>query len=466
MTKNNIYHLFIKIFLCIYPFFLLKDTYNSYFTLIQIMAIFILFFWNLIINKDSRKKIKYLIIYFIIVIFYETFHHMNAINFTSLVPGNFNYNMLQECLQLLKMSTPAIFIYTIYYSNLNKKDYLDIIKSWLLIICGSIIITNISKISLGSYNDLTIKGNIFEWFSKKYIYNEIASKGFFMYANQISCLLVILIPIVMYYFLKKELKGYYLIILMLSLLMLGTRISNIASILVFIGMTLIYFFLNILNKEKQDWKLLIINLIIIITYVVILPFSPTFSRYEIYDYLLDKPRYIVNNDNTNIEDIKYIEDNYEYKLINEYFIKNSYPYQYDPIFWLKIMNEPINKRTDFRHLEIEMVKRVKEINNNKFDTLLGITNVRIQNIFNIERDYILQYYAFGIIGCLLFLVIYIFILIRNIINIMKEFGFFNISILGSTILLLFIAYLSGNIFNQIAIFIPSLIIISLKMTAK
>lgn len=462
MIKNNLYDISLKLFLCIYPLFLLKFTYNSVFTLLQIIIILFFFLWTLIKNKNSRKNVKYIIIYFLIVAIYGIFHHLNALNFTSVVPGNFNYSSIKEFFQLIKMSMPTIFIYTISNSNLNKKDYINIIKIWLLIISGSIIITNIFKISLGSYNDIVIKGNIFDWFTKKYIYQETASKGFFMYANQISCLLVSLIPVVIYYYFKKDIKPFYIIFLLLSLLMLGTRIANMASILVFIGMTLIYFFFKLIKKQKQDWKLLIINLIIVITYVTILPFSPTFSRYEVYDYLLDKPRYIANNDNINIEDIKYIEDNYEYKLINEHFIKNSYPYQYDPDFWLRILNDPINKRTDYRYLEIQMIKRVKEINNNKLDPLLGITNTRVQNIFNIERDYILQYYAFGIIGCILFLGVYIYILIRNIINVLKEFEFFNISLLGSTILFLFIAYLSGNIFNQMAIFIPALLIISIK----
>ena len=111
-----------------------------------------------------------------------------------------------------------------------------------------------------------------------------------------------------------------------------------------------------------------------------------------------------------------------------------------------------------------MVKRVVEINDNKKDIWLGITNDRIQNIFNIERDYVLQYYAFGVIGCILFLGIYVGLWILSIIKLIKKFNYFRTSIVASITLLLLIAYLTGNIFNQIAIFIPLLFLSSLTFT--
>ena len=36
-----------------------------------------------------------------------------------------------------------------------------------------------------------------------------------------------------------------------------------------------------------------------------------------------------------------------------------------------------------------------------------VTAPVVQNIFNIERDFVLQYYAFGIIGCVIFLGVYL-----------------------------------------------------------
>lgn len=48
-----------------------------------------------------------------------------------------------------------------------------------------------------------------------------------------------------------------------------------------------------------------------------------------------------------------------------------------------------------------MLKRVKEINNNKLDNLFGITYSRTSKVFNLERDFLYQYYSMGIIGVLI-----------------------------------------------------------------
>lgn len=460
MLKNETLKKTLLIFLCIYPIFSLKIFYNNYATLIQIVFIAIFLLWTLFVNKNSRKSMKYLVVYIIILGLYGILHYVNALDFYSLVPGDFDFSNIDETLYLIKMSIPIFFMYLMYHSKFQKEDYLKIIKSWIIMICGIIIIANIFKISFSSYNDEIIKGSIFSWFNKNYIYNELASKGFFMYANQIACLLVTIIPICLYYYLEKRLKFVYLILLLLTTLMLGTRVSNLGSILVFIALILSYITYNILKKDKINWKKLIPCGILIVFYITMLPFSPTFSRYEVYDYLLPKSinSLIASTENSYISDIEYIKNNYEEKLINENFILNSYPYEYDPEFWLTILNEPINKRADYRYLEIAMVSRVKEINNNNMDTLFGITNDRIQNIFNIERDYILQYYAYGIIGCILFLGIYLVLLIKSFKNLIFNFNYFNICVCSSIILFLFISYLSGNILNQISIFIPLLII--------
>ena len=463
MSKEENYKKILTIYLCLYPIFSLYFFYNNYFTLIQIIAIGLFLLWKIKIDKKALSKLKYLFAYYIILIVYGIFHHINALDFNSLVPNNFNYNYIDEILYLIKMSTIIPFVYLIYFSNLTKKEYLKIIKVWIIIICGSIIITNLFEISLSSYNNEIIKGNIFDWFAHNYIYNELASKGFFMYANQIACLLVVLIPLSLYFFFENKLNIAYISSILLASLMLGTRVSNLGSIMVFILLLLAYIFVKIIRKDKIIWKKLILCGINVLAYMSILPFSPTFSRYEIYDYLMPQNIFglLASNDESYISDIEYIKNHYEEKLIIENFILNSYPYEYDPKFWLNILNEPINKRADYRYLEIAMVKRVIDINDNKLDSLLGITNDRIQNIFNIERDYILQYYAFGLIGIILFLIPYLSLLVGSLIKIFKNLNYFNICISAAITLTLLIAYLTGNIFNQISTFIPLILLMSM-----
>ncbi|MEG1009159.1 MAG: O-antigen ligase family protein, partial [Clostridia bacterium] len=150
--EENLKKIFI-ILMILYPLFGIKFFYNSYFTLIQIGLIMILFIWLLAINKSSRKNIKWLILYEVLLIGYAILHHMNALNFTSLVPGNFNYSAIKEILYLIKLNIPIIFVYILFYLRLNKTEFIKIIKWWIILISGSIVITNILGISLGSYSD-------------------------------------------------------------------------------------------------------------------------------------------------------------------------------------------------------------------------------------------------------------------------------------------------------------------------
>lgn len=448
--KKLINHI-LFIFMIIYPIFDLKIFYNSFTTILRIITILIIFILVLIYEKKARENIKWLILFLFLVIIYTIFHHYNALNFKSVVPGNFNYSLFKELLQILKISTPTIFLYTCFHFKFETKKYIQIIRIWLIFICGLIITTNLLKISLGSYSDTYILGSIFNWFDTSLTYYDLASKGYFMYANQISALLVILLPIVFYLHIKKEIKFIYIISLMITLLMLGTRVANIGGVLVLFGILSIYLFFTIIKRERLNYKLIISNLILIILYCLILPFSPTISRDKIYEYILEPKFELVYDGNIGFDKLRYIENNYEDKKIYEHFILNSYPYQNDPDFWLDILDKDESLRTNYRYLEIEMVKRVVSINSNKYDLFLGITNTRIQNIFNIERDYILQYYAYGIFGLIIFMFCYLFILIFTIIKLFKSFSLKNSIFISITLLFLLISYLSGNILNQLNI---------------
>ncbi|MDD4718578.1 MAG: O-antigen ligase family protein [Bacilli bacterium] len=451
------------LFMITYPIFDTRYFYNSITTLIRIIVIFIIFFSVIIANKESRKNLKWLTFYYILVIIYTLLHHLNALNFNSLVPGNFNYSLFKESLQILKLTTPVIFLYTLYYIKLTKEDYYKVIKSWIIIISGSIILLNVLKLSYGSYNDEIILGNIFIWFTNhKFVYSELASKGLFMYANQISMILLLLLVNTYYIYLKKQKKQDLLLITMIliSALMLGTRVSSYGTIIVFFMLFLLYVFFSIEKKEFDLNKKIIINsLVITIIYILLLPISPANNRLNTYNNISDKLtsnkqlELVANNLNPSlieVDKIEYISNNYEEKRIHEKFILESYPYQYDPDFWYDILQLPVNQRIDYRFLEISMVKRVIEINNNPSDKLFGITNTRIQNIFNIERDFVLQYYAFGITGLVLFLGLYIFLLVIVFKKWVTNFNYFNS--IGLIIILLYLlaSYVSGNIINHLS----------------
>jgi len=84
----------------------------------------------------------------------------------------------------------------------------------------------------------------------------------------------------------------------------------------------------------------------------------------------------------------------------------------------------------------------------------GITNTRLQNIFNIEKDLVVQYYALGIIGLILVFIPYFIMLIwfayEIIISKFNKLSLINI-LAYITILFLFgISYYSGNLLNSLS----------------
>ncbi len=460
-NKKIVKNMFI-LFMITYPFFDITFFYNRITTLIRIIIIFSFYFVLLFINKETRKSLKFLIAYYFLVIIYAFCHHLNALNFKSVVPNNFNYSLTEELLQVFKLTIPFVFLIVTYYMDLKKKDYYNVIRSWILIICGSIVILNLLKLSYSSYNNEFIQGNILVWFFKhNYNYMTLSSKGFFMYANQISLIILIMLPIIYYLFItNQEKKDLFLIILLLlSALMLGTRVSSYGIIILLFILLCLYLFFSLIIKEYNlDYKIIIKTVILIVIYIFILPFSPSNNRLNVLNN--------INNTNNNDfsffsrESGQFIEEDdiqknnilkeFHQMRIYDVFILESYPYQYDFSFWANIFKLPLSKRMNYRFLEIAMVKRVVEINDNSYDVLWGITNTRIQNIFNIERDFVLQYYAFGIIGLFLFLGVYLYLFLSFFKNWVGQFNYLNSTSLIIVLLYLLTSYVSGNIINHLS----------------
>ena len=477
------------LFLIIQPIFDLKLFYNSISTLIRVIFISLFFLYFFITTKNREKYL--LLIYPILIIIYFVFHHLNALNFNSLVPDNFNYSAIKELLYFLKMSCPFMLIYSIFHANLSKKDFSFIIKT--LVLCFSIIIifSNIFVFSYGTYSDSTIKANFLEWFNLKssFTYQDLASKGLFEFANQISAILIMFLPFTIYFTLEKIDKKNMLILFfnVFSLILLCTKVSVLGIALVFIYTVLLYFTLN--NHKKNIYLIIPIFLL----YLCLLPFNPSFSRmFErkqiiqaaaeaeldvsvnesqsvIDDYttisIVQAENIISNDYKTN-----YIINNYQEQKINENFILNRYSYQYDPDFWYDILTNKNPNKSDYRYLEQAMVKRVIEINNNKLDKWLGITYVRVQNIFNIEKDFIMQYYSIGIIGLILFVLPYFLIIgyamFKYISNHFKNINRYSLLAFITAFMLFAISYYSGNLLNALGFTIYFAVIFALILNTN
>ena len=479
---KKVIEIILFVFIVIQPIFDLKIFYNSISTLIRTIVIGILFIIYFFMDKGKKKW--WFVPYIVIIIIYFVFHHMNALNFKSLVPGNFGYSILEEALYFIKMMMPFCLIYVLYCSDIS---YTKIIKIIAFTMSCVIIVSNLFLFSYGSYSDMTIKGNIFSWFTKsEYTFFDLASKGLFEYANQISAVLLMFLAVLFYEVLEKR-KNKDIVILccsIIALLMLGTKVAVLGIFIVFCYTVFLWFIKQVQNKTFQK-KSLKIPAIILACYLLLLPANPAFNRIEMQNKAIEAAVPIVIEDEEVTEQVQNQEniteeENIQQKLpeesypkdtgIHEIFIRDAYPYQYDKEFWNEIFKLDANLRIDFRYLEKAMIKRVVEINNNPADKYLGITNTRLQNIFNIEQDFIVQYYAIGIIGTILVLAPYGIILGYTGYKMMKkrkrEIPYLEIILFLSISMMFCISYLSGNLLNSLSFTIYFAILFAFLLKQK
>ena len=448
------------IFLFLFPLFSTVYFHSSIITLFEVITVFIIFLLTIIIFSESRKNVKYIFLYYLLCLIYLIISYLRAQNFVSLVPNNFNYSLIKEGLTILKLITPITFLYSLYYQKIEWKKYIIVLKVWTILISFTIIITNILKLSLSSYTDKLITKNIFEWSINNY-YQETASKGLFMYANQQAAFMIMLLLIFVYDFLYKNKKSiFYILVLSLAMLKLGTRVSSVGGLLTLICATIFYVILILYKKEKINWHFLYI-LIPISIWIILLPISPYANRnielniaYEINDFDILAYGEIKENAEILDEKINYVYANYNPNYLPKVFFENYYPIKYDTEFWYNYVKNTKIEDINYRNIEKSIIKRVIEINDNKFDILFGISNTRIQNIVNIESDFVLHYYAFGIVGALLLLFVYIFLIVNSLYNFFKYQTYYMFTITTVILLFIFSAYLTGNIINSTNIIIP------------
>lgn len=458
--RKNVLNNVTLIFLFLFPLFSTVYFHSSIITLFEVITVFIIFLFTIIIFSESRKNVKYIFLYYLLCLIYLIISYLRAPNFVSLVPNNFSYSLIKESLTVLKLITPITFLYSLYYQKIEWKKYIVVLKVWTILISFTIIITNILKLSLSSYTDDFIIKNIFEWNINNY-YQETASKGLFMYANQQAAFMIMLLLIFVYDFLYKNKKSiFYILVLSLAMLMLGTRVSSVGGLLTLICATIFYVILILYKKEKINWHFLYL-LIPISIWLILLPISPYANRnielnlaYKNNDFEVLAYSEIKENNEILDEKINYVYANYNPNYLPKVFFENYYPIKYDTEFWYNYVKNIKIEDINYRNIEKSIIKRVIEINDNKFDILFGISNTRIQNIVNIESDFVLHYYAFGIIGSFILLLIYIFLIVISLYKFFKYQTYYMFTI--TTIILLFIytAYLTGNIINSTNIIIP------------
>ncbi|MEG0994975.1 MAG: O-antigen ligase family protein, partial [Bacilli bacterium] len=331
----------------------------------------------------------------------------------------------------------------------------------------------------GSYSGEIIKGNFFTWFQdgfSKYTFFNLGSIGYFYSANQLSAIYLLGLPFIIISFLKKTSikKGFVIVLSTLTMFLIGTRTATYGIFIILGSVLIIYFINSLLNKEKLKGKGIIFIVLLISIFLLLYPYSIVVNRNEVQEQIeitdialpesSETSTSPLEKELTREDKILYIKDNYEEKRILPLFIISRYPYQNDPDFWYDILQLDASYRTNYRFLEQAIAKRVVSINNNKLDKYLGIGYNRMQNIFNIEKDFVMQYYSVGILGTVILLWFYLYYLVKGGILIIKNKGIkmeYALTVGFSLCLFFITAYQSGNLLNSLYTTIPCSILFGL-----
>ena len=443
------------------------------FLIIGILGILVFF------NKDNKNTRKPILIYGIVILIYTIIHILSTYSFSIEQFPSFKFSISEEVFYIARMLLPIIIIYMIYNLHVTKEEFIKLFLTVTLISSLIIIIMNIFNISLTSYGGNNhISGNIFEWFSaNRPDSKELASKGWFNSANQISALFMMLLSIVIYSVYDKfSIKRIVILCMcLLSMIMLGTRVSTIGWILVYIVMSLIYlFFCFIIKNIKFELKPFVSIVVIGMIFGFLFFYSPLVNTSEKIDqaaldaYTKDKQ--------IKIEDMT-VEEYLPFLAINEEFYTQLYPYDEHKEFWYHVAKEvPYYKRGGNRNAQTLITYDINSNFKNLTSPLFGLSYSRFRSAkIYMEKDFLVHYYTIGILGIVLLLCPYIIILIYKLIQIIfidkKLFNFYNIMLLASLFLPIAVSFMSGHVVDELIVslyvgFIAGIILENIKPNIK
>lgn len=468
MKKNNIIRILITIFIIFIP--LLDMLRSTSFKDVEVFGLALIELINisligiallLTLTKVSVKKIIALIIYLIIVGFYVFLHYKNIILFDTNIFAKADFNFIRESFYILRVYVLPLMLLFVLLNNkdiFNKYYYLKMIKYLIIIISFSIIILDVFKLSFISYNDNKhfVLYNIFDYFLYTGDYKQISARGFFDSANELSAILLMLMPINIYLFYKEH-KNFNIVLYVsqfVAMILLGTRTAAYGSLLISIVAFICYICLIFMKQERKNKffeKYFTVSALVCTAFLTISPFmlgrindgTPDFSVKDISAYKAISK--------TAVKDVNKLIEKYQSEyMINEYFLK-LYPVDKDSEFWLGIIKRDKALNNDSRLMKIDILKRIYERNNNQNDKFYGMGYTL--NFLDLERDYYYQYYIFGIFGLLLFICPYFIVLgylvFRGLLNFKNNFKLTVLLCIMSVCLGLLIAYYSGHVFGWV-----------------
>lgn len=469
----KINHLLIGILIILQPIInmfqtiVVRDVQLFGFSVFEVFNIFVIIISVcLSIYTHSNKKafIKF-VPYVLALGIYVFLHGYNIYQFDGKVYSLQEPSFFVESYYIFRtFIVPLLLIFAIYYSGMKKEQLIKILEIFIFIVVSVMVITNIFKIAQRNYAEEIMYNsfNLFDWFSFENVsrrsYYELTTKGWFLSGNQMSAILFMTFPVMIYRAYKiRDVFHYLLVALqMLAMFMLGTKVANVGSLLIVCLFAVCWGVFKVLKHKEKG---IIVLLVMSISFAFLFPFSPAghMLRYDkdagassssegglMLDSALEYD--IEDVEQMNEELRKYYEnlkkDSKRFKklvpdslteedkiFVREYmtdycgyfgistFIIDNYNDLEHSVFWAHYIQEtPSN---DYRVLKTMILKDIHEKNDNPLDKYLGMGYTL--NYIYTEMDYSYQYYYYGLIGIILFIAPYFCMLLYVIIQGLRHF---------------------------------------------
>lgn len=276
---------------------------------------------------------------------------------------------------------------------------------------------------------------------KSYESEKLGQQGWFFAGNEIGAIMAISLPVVLYYTLKmtnSKRKLYYwvpVILLIISMLLVGTKVGYLAVLITLIVSQLALLIEKFRNREKSRQIHLnsIINLIVLAIFLAITPFTPV-----AYNTKVHLSWWGIEN-NFGLFSKSGEEGDTEEHQKREKAVENvvlSGREEHLDLFRSYYEDAPLSQKL--------------------FGMGYGGNYKAIEDeVKSVEMDYYDIFFSFGIIGFLVYLLAFIYFSVRILISFFKNIkDYFNCEVLliGSSVALgLGIAYLAGHVLTAPAV---------------
>ena len=433
----------------------------------------------LFIDKNKDKTFKMTLIVGTVLVIYSLLHFKTMRTLDINLPDTFRRDLKIELKYILMLILPFVLMYCVYLARFTTTTFNKIVIMTSFIICSIIFITDLFSVSFSSYGGRT-QANFLSWFTGGYErYQDpklLMSKGLYHAANVLGALLFMLLPLLFkaLYEVRKKWPIFLLILLhCLCMMMVGTRVATMGSVLIVIAALVTYIGCSVIRLTKFNLNFLLSLGILTCLLIGIYPYTPA-VKYQSFNTQLinnlkaeEEKNDVVNEMSTRLEALQsnldedgknavliaILRENTQLMTFPSIYYDEIYPIEFDPQFWNFVVNQPFEKRSDARKLQ-KLFSDYKWNLMSDQEKLLGMGFATLsEGRFIIEQDGWRQVYTMGLTGAVLFISPYIILILASIVNALRRFrtvvNFSNLMLLLSTIVGLGAAYYSGHVLDEL-----------------